>query len=79
MNIKLNKKNDPENCLDETALSELIQMALSDHISFDDIFLQFGLKEDKVKQLMRKNLKPASYKSWRKRVKTFSSRREFYK
>jgi Protein of unknown function (DUF2805) len=28
---------------------------------------------------MRSNLKPGSYKAWRKRVRTFADRRETYK
>tara|TARA_B100000900_G_scaffold326688_1_gene286714 strand:+ start:61 stop:291 length:231 start_codon:yes stop_codon:yes gene_type:complete len=65
--------------LKEAELSEIIQMALSDHVSFLEIQFQYGLKEDQVKELMRRNLKKGSYRSWRKRVKTFSERREFYK
>ena len=65
--------------LSDVDLSTIIEMALSDQISFSDIQLQYGLKEDQVKELMRKNLKKGSYRSWRKRVKTFSDRREFYK
>ena len=65
--------------LSDVDLSAIIEMALSDETSFSDIQLQYGLKEDKVKELMRKNLKKGSYRSWRKRVKTFSARREFYK
>ena len=59
--------------------SEIIEMALSDHTSFKQIEHQYGMKEKDVKKLMRKNLKEGSYKAWRKRVKEFSSRREFYK
>ena len=65
--------------LSEIDLSSIIEMALSDQTSFSDIQLQYGLREDQVKELMRKNLKKGSYRSWRKRVKTFSDRREFYK
>ena len=65
--------------LSSVDLSTIIEMALSDQTSFSDIQLQYGLKEDQVKELMRKNLKKGSYRSWRKRVKTFSDRREFYK
>ena len=65
--------------LSDVDLSTIIEMALSDQTSFSDIQLQYGLKEDQVKELMRKNLKKGSYRSWRKRVKTFSDRREFYK
>ena len=65
--------------ISDVDLSTIIEMALSDQTSFSDIHLQYGLKEDQVKELMRKNLKKGSYRSWRKRVKTFSDRREFYK
>ena len=65
--------------LSDVDLSTIIEMALSDHISFSEIQSQYGLKEDQVKELMRRNLKKGSYRSWRKRVNTFSDRREFYK
>ena len=59
--------------------SEIIEMALSDHIRFKQIEKQFGLKEKDVKKLMKKNLKESSYKVWRKRVRVFSDRRKNYK
>ena len=59
--------------------SEIIEMALSDHISFQQIETQFGIKEKDVKKLMKKNLKESSYKVWRKRVRVFSDRRKNYK
>lgn len=59
--------------------SEIIEMALSDHVSFKDIHKQYGLREKDVKLLMRKILKNSSYKAWRKRVREFSNRREQYK
>ena len=59
--------------------SEIIEMALSDHVSFKDIREQFGIREKDVKLLMRKNLKSGSYKAWRKRVRKFSDRRTHYK
>ena len=60
-------------------ISEIIEMALSDHISFKQIEKQFGIKEKDVKKLMKKNLKESSYKVWRKRVRVFSDRRKNYK
>ena len=45
----------------------------------DSLMSGYGLKEDQIKEVMRKNLRKGSYRSWRKRVKTFSDRREFYK
>ena len=65
--------------LSDVDLSTIIEMALSDHTSFSGIQSEYGLKEDQVKELMRRNLKKGSYRSWRKRVKIFSDRREFYK
>jgi len=63
----------------EAELSEIVQMALSDHISFKDIDTQYGIKEKEVVKLMRMTLKKGSYRAWRKRVNNFGSRREFYK
>jgi uncharacterized protein (TIGR03643 family) len=65
--------------LSEPQISEIIQMALSDHVAFSDIEHQYGLKEREVVTLMRKSLRKGSYRSWRKRVATFGSRREHYK
>ncbi|MEP5153298.1 DUF2805 domain-containing protein [Planktotalea sp.] len=60
-------------------VSDIIQMALSDHISFNDIQAQYGIPEKRVKALMRDTLKTRSYKAWRKRVRAFGDRRETYK
>ncbi len=60
-------------------ISGIIQMALSDHVSFDDIRTEYGISEAQVKTLMRENLKTGSYRAWRKRVRDFGSRRETYK
>ncbi len=65
--------------LESSEISEIIEMALSDHISFDQIQSQYGLRENEVKKIMKTNLKVGSYKAWRKRVREFSSRREHYK
>jgi uncharacterized protein (TIGR03643 family) len=65
--------------LTESETSEIIEMALSDHVSFQDIQKLYGLREKDVKKLMRANLKEGSYKAWRNRVRDFSDRREHYK
>ena len=65
--------------LEEHEVSEIIEMALSDHASFAQIKIQYGLSDKQVKQLMRENLKPSSYRTWRMRVRKFSDRRESYK
>jgi len=60
-------------------ISEIVQMALSDHVSFSDIQREYGIGEKQVKTLMRDTLKAGSYKAWRKRVRDFGDRRETYK
>ena len=57
-----------ERNLSQARLSELIELALSDKVSFQAIKNEFGLKEIEVKNLMRKNLKPGSYIAWRERI-----------
>ncbi|MDC3195434.1 TIGR03643 family protein [Flavobacteriaceae bacterium] len=46
----------------------IIEMAWEDRTTFDAIKFQFGLKEQEVIQLMRLEMKPKSFKLWRKRV-----------
>mgnify|MGYP001280044236 CR=1 FL=1 len=65
--------------LSETDISAVIEMALSDDVSFNAIREQYGLTEEQVKKLMKKNITHNSYKHWRKRVKLFSDRRKHYK
>jgi uncharacterized protein (TIGR03643 family) len=60
-------------------ISEIIQMALSDHVSFNDIQTEYGISDKQVKTLMRDTLKSSNYKTWRKRVRDFGDRRENYK
>jgi len=57
-----------EKTLSQARLSELIELALSDKVTFTAIRDEFGLKEIEVKNLMRKNLRAGSYAAWRKRI-----------
>lgn len=43
-------------------------MAWEDRTPFEAILIQFGLSEKQVIELMRSNLKPSSWRLWRKRV-----------
>lgn len=65
--------------LSDADVSAIIEMALSDHISFGTIEQEYGLSDSQVKSLMRGNLKRSSYRNWRKRVRQFGDRRETYK
>ena len=60
-------------------VSEIIQMALSDHVSFTNIQAEYGINDKQVKTLMRDTLTSGSYRAWRKRVRDFGDRRETYK
>ena len=65
--------------LNPTTISEIVEMALSDHTSFAQIRALHGLSPDQVKTLMRKTLKAGSYRAWRRRVRQFGDRRAVYK
>lgn len=49
-------------------IDRIIEMAWEDRTPFEAIEYQFGLPEAEVIRLMRKELKPKSFKLWRKRV-----------
>ena len=49
-------------------ISRIIEMAWEDRTAFEAIEAQFGLNESGVIDLMRKHLKPSSFRLWRKRV-----------
>ena len=53
----------------KTNIDDVIGMAWSDKISFEEIKKKPGLKEKEVISIMRKNLKKKSYVIWRKRVR----------
>ena len=57
----------PKN-LDSLEVDRIIEMAWEDRTPFEAISFQFNLQEKEVIQLMRSNLKPSSFKMWRKRV-----------
>lgn len=65
--------------LEPSQISEIIELALSDTVSFAHIRAMHGLGPDAVKALMRGQLKPGSYRAWCKRVRQFSDRRAVYK
>ena len=57
-----------KNTLSKSDISRIIEMAWEDRTTFDAIEVQYGLKEQQVKELMREHLKTSSYMLWRKRV-----------
>ena len=62
------------------SIDEVIGMAWSDKISFEEIKKKKDLSESEVISIMRKNLKKKSYIVWRKRVRgRFSKHRKLNK
>ena len=55
-------------------VDEVIGMAWSDKISFEEIKKKTGLMEKEIISIMRKNLKKKSYVIWRKRVRGRTSK-----
>ena len=49
-------------------IDRVIEMAWEDRTTFDAIKHQFGLSEKEVITVMRQEMKPSSFKMWRKRV-----------
>jgi uncharacterized protein (TIGR03643 family) len=54
--------------LDEASISRIVEMAWEDRTSFEAIAAQFGLNEHAVVDLMRRHMKPSSFRMWRKRM-----------
>ena len=54
--------------LNEEQIDRVIEMAWEDRTPFDAIKDQFGLKEQEVIELMRKEMKRSSFNLWRARV-----------
>jgi uncharacterized protein (TIGR03643 family) len=54
--------------LTETDTDRIIEMAWEDRTPFEAIELQFGLDEAAVIEVMRREMKAASFRRWRKRV-----------
>lgn len=52
----------------EADLDRVIEMAWEDRTPFDAIRAQFGLTESDVIELMRREMKPSSFRMWRARV-----------
>lgn len=50
-------------------VSRVIEMAWDDNTPFEAIQMQFGLAEADVIALMRRSLKPSSFRLWRQRVR----------
>jgi uncharacterized protein (TIGR03643 family) len=66
MGKKIDQQTDQELPLED--IDRVIEMAWEDRTPFEAIEVQFGLSEKEVITLMRRQLKPSSWRMWRKRV-----------
>ncbi|MEQ8220264.1 MAG: TIGR03643 family protein [Arenibacter sp.] len=53
----------------ERDIDRIIEMAWEDRTPFEAITYQFSIPEQEVIKLMRREIKPSSFKMWRQRVK----------
>ncbi len=60
--------------LSERDINRVIEMAWEDRTPFDAILAQFNLTEKETITLMRREMKPSSFKMWRKRVQGRSTK-----
>lgn len=60
-------KNKTKELLPEE-IDRIVEMAWEDRTPFDVIYNQFGLREQEVITLMRREMKPQSFRMWRARV-----------
>ncbi len=51
-----------------TQISDIIRLAWEDRTTFEEIRARTGLVEHEVITIMRRELKPSSFRLWRKRV-----------
>jgi uncharacterized protein (TIGR03643 family) len=60
----------------ERELDRIIEMAWEDRTTFEAIEFQFGITEEEVIEIMRRNMKTSSFKMWRKRVQGRSTKHQ---
>lgn len=60
----------------EIELDRIIEMAWEDRTTFDAIEMQFGIKEQLVIEVMRREMKESSFRMWRKRVQGRKTKHE---
>ena len=54
--------------LSEIEVDRIIEMAWEDRTPFEAITFQFGISEQETIEVMRREMKPSSFRMWRKRV-----------
>lgn len=60
----------------ECELDRIIEMAWEDRTPFEAIAFQFGISEQETIEIMRREMKPSSFRMWRKRVQGRSTKHQ---
>jgi uncharacterized protein (TIGR03643 family) len=55
-------------------IDRIIEMAWEDRTPFEAIKFQFGISEQETIEIMRREMKPSSFKLWRERVQGRSTK-----
>jgi uncharacterized protein (TIGR03643 family) len=55
-------------------VNRIVEMAWEDRTPFDAILAQFKVNEQQTIEIMRRNMKPSSFRMWRKRVQGRSTK-----
>jgi len=66
-----NKQRIPLNLRD---IDRIVEMAWEDRTPFEAIAFQFDVTEKEVIEIMRREMKPSSFRMWRKRVQGRSTK-----
>ena len=61
-------KHSANPALSAADISRVVEMAWEDRTAFEAIEIQFGLNESAVVALMRRTMKPSSFRMWRTRM-----------
>lgn len=60
-------------------IDRIVEMGWEDRTTFDAIFRQFGMTEKQTINIMRREMKPSSFRMWRKRVQGRKTKHEALK
>jgi len=58
-------------------IDRIVEMAWEDRTPFEAITFQFNVSEKEVIEIMRREMKPSSFRMWRKRVQGRSTKHRF--
>lgn len=72
----MKKETAPASPLTQIEIDRIVEMAWEDRTTFDAIEAQFGTTEPEVIEIMRHEMKPSSFRMWRKRVQGRATKHE---